>query len=117
MVWTNGFQDLEDLKGLQLVKMSLPAKICKQHTSSLVGLITRAPKPSDGPHFRLYRISSKGTRKARVFPLPVLAAPSTSFICRDTGILDFWMSVIVVKKAFLRPIIYCCFSMVKNNRT
>ena len=75
----------------------------QKHTNSRVGEITKAPKPSCGPHFLLYRISRTGMRKARVLPLPVLAAPNTSFPFSDTGRLLAWISVISTKKAFFRP--------------
>lgn len=42
-------------------------------------------------------------RNARVFPLPVRAAPRTSLPFNDTGMLEACMSVISTKKHFLRP--------------
>ena len=74
-----------------------------KRTSSRVGEIIKAPSPSIGPHFCRYRVSSTGIRNARVFPLPVRAAPSTSFPLSDTGILWAWMSVMFTKNAFFKP--------------
>lgn len=91
-------EDLEDLDGLRtrrtrVSKTWLQKAEGRGRTSSRVGLMMRAPRPSVGPHFFLRRISRTGTRKARVFPLPVLAAPRTSFPWRARGRARAWMSV------------------------
>jgi hypothetical protein len=46
--------------------------------SSRTGERIIAPKPSYFDHLFLYKHSTKGTRKANVFPLPVFDAPNTS---------------------------------------
>mmetsp|Transcript_3266 Transcript_3266/g.13137 ORF Transcript_3266/g.13137 Transcript_3266/m.13137 type:complete len:260 (+) Transcript_3266:2103-2882(+) len=51
-------------------------KICI--ASSRVGAMTSPPSPSCLPHFCRNKISSSGMTKAKVFPEPVFAAPSTS---------------------------------------
>jgi len=62
-----------------------------------------APRPSNSVHFCLYRFSNTGTRNARVFPLPVFAAPRISFPFSASG-MDFdWMSVRVLKWDASRP--------------
>lgn len=62
-------------------------------TSSRVGEMTSAPKPSVGPHFLRNKISRTGMRNASVLPLPVRAAPSTSFPLSARGRARAWMSV------------------------
>lgn len=42
-----------------------------------------------------FNISTAGIKNAKVFPLPVLAAPSTSFPASKGGIVRAWTSVIV----------------------
>ena len=64
--------------------------------SSRVGDITRAPRPSDGPHLLRYKISRTGVRKASVLPDPVRAAPSTSLPLSEIGSDFAWMSVMSV---------------------
>lgn len=76
-------------------------------TSSRVGEMTRAPKPSCGPHFFRNSTSSNGMRNDRVFPLPVRAEPSTSLPFNEKGMLRACMSVILTKNAFLRPFFVC----------
>lgn len=100
MAVANLAQDLEDLnrlehKSISSVILSIPAAL--ERTSSLVGLITSAPSPSVGPHFFLSKISSTGTKNASVFPLPVRAAPSTSFPLSARGRARAWMSVSLEK--------------------
>jgi hypothetical protein len=83
-------------------------KIC--NASSLVGemMITPVPiksvelflhcnSPFTGLNLSVLSISTLGTKKAIVFPLPVLAAPRTSFPARRGGIVLACTSVIVSK--------------------
>lgn len=44
-----------------------------------MGDIIKTPVPFLGKNFILYNIFIEGTRKANVFPDPVLAAPKISF--------------------------------------
>ena len=71
--------------------------------SSRVGEIIRAPRPSTSLHFLRYKFSRTGTRNARVFPLPVFAAPRQSLPLRASGIAFFWISVRVLKCEASRP--------------
>jgi hypothetical protein len=52
-------------------------------------------------------ISTLGTKNAIVFPLPVLAAPKTSFPARSGGIVRAWTSVMVVKPIFSIAEVVC----------
>ena len=101
----NATQDVEDLDGLWDIgkRPTTNGRACSALTSSLVGDMINAPKPSCGPHFRRYKISSTGMRNARVFPLPVRAAPRTSLPLREVGMLLDWISVMSTKCARLRP--------------
>ena len=72
-------------------------------TSSLVGDITRAPRPSYGVHCLRNSISRTGIINAKVFPLPVFAAPRMSFPFNANGSAFRCMSVNVVKCAFFSP--------------
>mmetsp|Transcript_29141 Transcript_29141/g.58196 ORF Transcript_29141/g.58196 Transcript_29141/m.58196 type:complete len:256 (-) Transcript_29141:1025-1792(-) len=69
--------------------------ICR--LSSRVGDITMAPVPLREDHFTRQRSSRVGTRKARVLPLPVFAAPTRSEPERRGGIDFCWICVMVVK--------------------
>ena len=103
---SNGSQDVEYLDRLRAHTLSASTSNSKiwKRTNSRVGEIIKAPKPSCAPHFLRYSISSTGIRNARVFPLPVRAAPSTSLPFNDMGKLFAWISVISTNEAFLRPI-------------
>ena len=50
--------------------------------------------------------SHTGIRNASVFPEPVIAAPRISWPCNATPIASRWISVGVVKPAFIKPKIY-----------
>ena len=78
------------------------SKICI--ASSRVGLIITAPNPASGPiHCARYRFSNTGITNAKVFPLPVFAAPRISLPLSASGMARAWMSVSVAKCAALRP--------------
>ena len=53
--------------------------------------------PLTGLNLRVLSISILGTKKAIVFPLPVLAAPNTSLPASRGGIVLAWTSVMVSK--------------------
>lgn len=55
--------------------------------SSLVGQMTTTPVPLRGAKWILYNDSTAGTKKARVLPEPVLAAPRTSLPNKSGGIV------------------------------
>ena len=59
--------------------------------SSLVGQITITPVPFLGKKWELQSSSIAGTRKARVFPEPVLAEPITSLCSIRCGIDLAWI--------------------------
>lgn len=63
------------------------------YASSRVGVMIRAPRPSSRVHCLQYNISITGMRNARVFPLPVLAAPKMSCPFNAKPMLCLWMSV------------------------
>jgi len=92
MLVSNFPQNFENLNRLPLLPFRQLRNSCSreesermEHTSSLVGLIIKAPNPSFGPHFFLNKFSKTGIKNARVFPLPVLAAPSTSLPFKARG--------------------------------
>ncbi|MQM15334.1 hypothetical protein Taro_048278 [Colocasia esculenta] len=53
--------------------------------------MTITPVPFRGVKFIRYSNSIAGTRKASVFPEPVLAAPTTSFPIKRRGIAPAWI--------------------------
>lgn len=65
--------------------------------SSRVGERMRAPRPSYSVHRFRYRFSRTGSKKARVFPEPVLAAPRMSLDFKAAGIARDWIVVRVLK--------------------
>lgn len=67
------------------------ATACVWIASSLVGHITTTPVPQRAVNWTLYSNSTAGTKNARVFPAPVLAAPRTSFPVRSGGIALAWI--------------------------
>lgn len=81
-------KNLEDLDRLRQKKRVNEGGMRRKgsiRTSSRVGEMTSAPSPSCGPHLFLRRTSRTGMRKASVFPLPVRAAPRTSFPFKARG--------------------------------
>ncbi|KXT09511.1 hypothetical protein AC579_7187 [Pseudocercospora musae] len=72
--------------------------------SSLVGVMIKAPRPASPPmHCVRYRFSRTGMRNAKVLPLPVFAAPRTSFPFKASGMALAWMSVRLLKCAVFNP--------------
>lgn len=70
--------------------------------------MTMTPVPLRWRNLVFTRVSMAGTKKANVFPEPVLADPNTSSPRRSGGMALAWISNIFVKPASFNP--FCRFS-------
>lgn len=103
---SNLFQDFKDLdsqftSGRDDQRTKSIRRIPVRAVEDIEYLKVTSSQWTSGLIFLLWMLT--GIKKARVLPLPVLAAPKTSRLARASGRALRWISVSWVKPAFLRP--------------
>lgn len=85
--------------------MTIPVPIYTSTISKVAHIERCKSVPLRGLNFILCSNSMAGIKKARVFPEPVLAAPSTSLPASSGGIALSWIGVMCVKPISARALV------------